>query len=141
MRALGLCVALCLAGSAQAQVFCDQLAQVDVAASEQDQSFALPDYTEAEAGCRVSLNMGGARSLHCMWAFDYRAAAAKEAFGALLDQMRACAAEDSTRDPDVNHPDFYDLRLFELGPREASISLKDKGALQQTLVFLTVTTP
>ncbi len=73
-----------------------------------------------------------------MWQFDYRAAEAEVAFNALLDQMRRCAPEAGTEDQGVNHPDFYDLRLFRVEGREVGVSLKDKGALQQTLVFLTV---
>jgi hypothetical protein len=41
-------------------------------------------------------------------------------------------------DQSVNHPDAYDLRLFRLDGAEFAVSLKDKGALQQTLVFLRV---
>ena len=81
--------------------------------------------------------MGGGRSLHCMWAFAYRSEAATQAFETLLNQIGKCGGDSAVQDQDVNHPDFYDLRLFSVADNTVGVSLKDKGALSQTLVFLT----
>jgi len=37
----------------------------------------------------------------------------------------------------VNHPDCYGLRLFDFATDKVGASFKNKGALSQTLVFLT----
>lgn len=125
--------------------FCAGLDQLGDALRDQtpepDQSFALPDNTAQQAGCSTSLNTSGGTSLHCMWTFPYRADAASQAFESLQIQASTCAKETARQDQGVNHPDSYDLRLFEFAGSEVGVSLKDKGALQQTLVFLTFSAP
>ena len=39
---------------------------------------------------------------------------------------------------EVNHPDSYDQRMFDIGDVSLSLSLKDKGALQKTVIYLLV---
>jgi len=123
---------------AAAASFCERLDALHPETSEPDQSFALPEQNAHVAGCLVALNTQGARSLHCMWKFDYRSDAAGRAFETLLEKVETCGSEAARKDQNVNHPDFYDLRLFKIGQREVGVSIKDKGALQQTLVFLIV---
>lgn len=84
------------------------------------------------------MSLSGGRSVHCMWAFEYREQAASLAFEQLIAGVEQCGAQGLGRDQNVSHPDYYDLRRYELGGRGVSVSLKDKGALQQTLVFLNV---
>ena len=88
--------------------------------------------------CRVvEAQVGGAQPL-CMWTFDYRATAATEALDAITTQIRGCIGDDisEARDPAVNHPDFFALHQFQSETRALSVSLKDKGALRKTLIFL-----
>jgi len=101
----------------------------------------LPAALSGETGtCRTSLAMSGATDVHCSWSFGYRAQAAEIVFRGLLDAVTACLGPDAvmTTDTSVNHPDTYTLRTFSLDGQEISLSLKDKGALQQSLVFVRV---
>lgn len=99
--------------------------------------------TGERATCKQSLMLSGDRQIHCSWAFDYRAEAAKHAFDRLSKDVAACLGNDARmiEDQDVNHPDFYDLTSFETDEQTIAVSLKDKAALQQTYVFLRVTAP
>ena len=62
-------------------------------------------------------------------------------FDGLLTAVAQCADQDiaPTTDQAVNHPDFYDLRIFTMNNVEVGLSIKDKGGLQKTYVFLRVT--
>jgi hypothetical protein len=64
-----------------------------------------------------------------------------DAFESLLGQVEACANPIAADPSSVNHPDSYDLRQFSSGVGMISVSLKDKGALNQTYVFLRVERP
>lgn len=137
----GMALSVVIATGAYANGFCEGLAQLGASLGQpepsQDQSFALPNDGAAQAGCRTSLNIGGGKSLHCMWVFAYRSDSATQAFETLMRQIANCGGESVKQDQDVNHPDFYDLHLFNFAENTVGVSLKDKGALSQTLVFLT----
>lgn len=90
--------------------------------------------------CSLLLQLGGAKVMNCHWAFAFRDDQARAMFDALVEQIQAC---DGTRtvleqDQRVNHPDSYDLRKFVYTDISIDVSLKDKGALQQTFVFLRI---
>ena len=91
--------------------------------------------TANESHCGDYLTEQGTNGQFCHWPFPYRDAAANRAFSAMIDAVSACATR-LTPDAGVNHPDSYDLRQYELGNLLVSLSLKDKGARQQTLIFL-----
>ncbi|MEP5731806.1 MAG: hypothetical protein ABJL67_20800 [Sulfitobacter sp.] len=122
--------------------FCTNLAQLakqrNNAAASPDQSFVLPGHVANQAGCRRSLSAGGGSALHCMWSFAYRTDAAMQAFTQILGQMSTCGATQIRQDQSVNHPDFYDLRSYDFPNTTVGVSIKDKGALQQTLIFVTL---
>jgi hypothetical protein len=144
LSVLSVCAGIALAPPAQANSFCDGLDQLGATlttTSAPDQSFALQGHETAGYACLASLNTKGQRSLHCMWTFPYRAGAATAAFDMLLAEVTICSTADAQHDQGVNHPDFYDLRQFAFADRTVGVSIKDKGALQQTLVFLTVSGP
>lgn len=128
---------LLLASPASANSFCAQLDGLFKEAS----TISLPSRPDAETTCSTALALSGETSKHCAWPFDYRSEAATQAFEALVTAVPACLELDvaAADDQDVNHPDFYDLRVFNPAQGEVGISLKDKGALQQTYVFLRVT--
>jgi hypothetical protein len=92
------------------------------------------------ADCHRSLSETGAKQLHCKWGFEYRDKAARRFFESLIADVADCLGPKAVRGNDlgVNHPDSYDLRIFRLKGLEYAVSLKDKGALQQTFVFLRV---
>jgi hypothetical protein len=105
------------------------------------QALALPEglsaamtVSERAAECRTSLALSGGSHVHCNWSFGYRSDQAEQVFQGLINVMAPDAT--MTTDSSVNHPDAYDLRMFDRGGQEFAVSLKDKGALQQTLVFV-----
>ena len=104
-----------------------------------DLSGAMP-LSARTAVCRPSVGLSGASHVHCHWSFAYRSDAAELVFQGLINQMAACLGPEAIMraDTSVNHPDAYDLRMFDLAGRTFAVSLKDKGALQQTLVFVRV---
>jgi hypothetical protein len=132
MRVASLLAAL--AAPASAQSLCDDLDTFDGEVLELGQG---------QAECRTSLALGGAGSTHCLLEYPYRSDEATQTFDALLIEMNACigAGATITQDQSVNHPDAYDLWTFEDGARSYAVSIKDKGALQQTLVFVRVSRP
>ena len=89
--------------------------------------------------CSSSQGQSGATAQHCRWPFSFRAPDARAAFDAVSADVAACLDSPAkTEEGEVNHPDTYDQRLFELPTGVISVALKDKGALQQTFVFLRV---
>jgi hypothetical protein len=128
------CLLAVLAAPAAAQSLCEVLDQHD------GDVLAL---SQGTAHCDTSLALGGTRNVHCVLEFAYRSEGATRAFEALVAEVTACIgpAATITLDQSVNHPDAYDLREFEEGGRSYAVSIKDKGALQQTLVFVRVSRP
>ena len=60
-------------------------------------------------------------------------------FEDFLHRVSDCGAPIVQTGPLVSHPDSYHLRQFQVDEKTVSVSLKDKGALAQTYVFLRVT--
>lgn len=119
----------------QAVGFCEGMARI----AQSGGSLALPG-SDRIAECSTSLQFGGGQQVQCGWPFAYRSEEADVAFARLNETVAACLGPDAavSRDQSVNHPDFYDLRLYQIGGRETAVSLKDKAALQQTYVFLRI---
>lgn len=89
------------------------------------------------ATCSRSKTLGGGVSQDCYWRYDFRSDAARDAFRHWSDLLRACADGPVTVEgAAVNHPDSFDQITAQVQGRAVSLSLKDKGALGQTLVFL-----
>lgn len=90
--------------------------------------------------CTLSIQLGGAKALHCQWVFPFREAEARKTFQRMTGGIEACSRTSVVLDRDqrVNHPDSYDLRRFERSGMAIDVSLKDKGAQQQTFVFLRI---
>lgn len=132
-----LTAAFILLSALPAQALCPQIEALFDGAK----SITLPQPFNTTATCTTSLALSGETSTHCGWPFDYRAPQASQAFQAVIQAVPNClgASLQAEDDQDVNHPDFYDLRLFQTAQGEVGVSLKDKGALQQTYVFLRVT--
>ncbi len=86
--------------------------------------------------CSRSLELGGVRAVTCGWSYPYRDAAAMAAFDDLLGGVARCGDMLGRDDSQVSHPDSYDLRMFSVQDAEVSVSLKDKGALAETWLFL-----
>ena len=88
--------------------------------------------------CGTSLGLSGETSVHCNWGYPYRSPDARAVFNALGAELQACFEGQAGLGEDalVNHPDSYDLLSFDLDGGTLSLSLKDKGALEQTYIFL-----
>ncbi len=93
----------------------------------------------ATAICTTSRQLGGGQSRDCHWPFDYRAQAAQVAFSELVDGLTQCTDGPVIRDTgSVNHPDSFEQLTTTINGRSFSLSIKDKGARQETLIFLRV---
>lgn len=124
---------------AAVEVVLDRLAQ-PISGSETGNRGISP-MSGAET-CDQSLTLEGGRAFHCAWRFAYREAEAGEAFRTMADKLSRCTtlttrAEAGTG-PRVNHPDSYDLIEFNTPRGLIALSLKDKGALQRSYVFLRI---
>ena len=103
---------------------------------------ALDDVVEKRAGpqgwnCSGILTLSGADGAVCYQAFDFRDAAANELAQVIWGEIKECRDGSAMpQDAQVNHPDSYDLRAWTSGDRIYSVSVKDKGALRKTFVFL-----
>ncbi|MCY4336233.1 MAG: hypothetical protein OXC60_16375 [Litoreibacter sp.] len=131
IRRVSLCLLL-FGAAAQAQTgVCGPLA-----------SFVIGDEGLEGATCTTSRLLGGGASKDCYWSFDFRSDAARAWFEDHAKLLRHCADGPVTQQgARVNHPDSFDQLTAHVENREVSLSLKDKGALSQTLVFLRVAQP
>lgn len=109
--------ALGLAGPAAAQD-CDWIAPFVAGATP-------PDKAACDAGV-------------CQWRFAYRDGRARDMFEAKGSELEACLGPAMEQGDQVNHPDSYELRQFQAEGRAVYLSIKDKAALQQTIVFLRI---
>ncbi len=87
--------------------------------------------------CRLTENTGQ-QFYRCGWEFPLRAEQAKNTFDALVEGVAECLGEQATSDRSVNHPDFYDLRHYQVEKASVRISIKDKGALSRTFVAISI---
>ena len=133
-----LCVGFILLPDMSRAVSCEALEGISaLSVSNFAQTPAAPD---ADAQCDVVRDLSGQRDFYCSWEYQFREQAAQDRFDALQLAITECFAGDLSvrNDPDVNHPDFYDLRQYRRGTLALSVSLKDKGDLQKTYVFLRI---
>lgn len=124
---------IAFASQSQADAICDRLDVLETAPP------TVSDQSLQNMNCQTSIALGGAKSVHCAWGFAYRSAAATMVFEDVLTRIAACGTPIDQTGPEVSHPDSYDLRQFQVDDKTVSVSLKDKGALAQTYVFLRVT--
>lgn len=137
-----LCLVLAQPVVAAPVVSCDALQSVVTVAGKGFQS-DMPDTLAGAESCRMSLSLSGAKTFTCAWPFPFRDPVAGQAFDATIAALETCLPGAALAGPDqlVNHPDSYDLRQYDLGKTSISVSLKDKGALGLTYVFLGVGAP
>ena len=89
--------------------------------------------------CSRFQTVGGGTGASCYWAFPFRSDAAVMFADGLWSDVLACRpGKVLGPDAQVNHPDSYDLRARVTPDATYRVSIKDKGGLQQTLVFLRV---
>lgn len=91
----------------------------------------------AKPRCGQALSTDGKASTYCYWSFDFRADDAADHMAALRKSVLQCGFQPGgSAGGAVNHPDSFDQELYERSGARLSLSLKDKGGLQKTLVFL-----
>lgn len=138
-RASILLVALCVASPVFADGFCDRLDGL-IQGQTLDAAMTFPNSAVEAESCRPSLGLGGTKAVNCAWPFDYRAPEARAKFEQMVARVETCLGTGAAAEKDglVNHPDSYDLRTYAIPTGSVAVSLKDKGALQKTYVFLKV---
>ncbi len=102
---------------------------------------ALFGPSSASAGtCSVTRTLSAPDGTVCQWEFDYRDPTAAQAFATFNQLLSDCfqGRAREIKDQGVNHPDFYDLRQYHLDGAAVSVSIKDKGAMRKTFVFLRI---
>ena len=94
---------------------------------------------EGASDCAVRQLLRG-KSYYCTWEFRHRDAEAYMTFKALGQELESCIGDRAvlSDDQNVNHPDFYEARMFLLDQAKVSVSVKDKSALGSTFVFVSV---
>lgn len=101
---------------------------------------AIPLTLPGAETCAMATSLTGQRVYYCAWKFEYRADGAQATFDAFNRSLQDCFGNRAqiSRDQPVNHPDFYDLRQYQLDQIEVTVSIKDKSAMQSTYVFVRV---
>ena len=127
--------ALALALPAQAET-CNAL-QAQLSSRENIKTY-LQQETARDVNCAIALMADGQESSYCYAIFDYRTTDARDAFNLLNTNLSNCFTAKSQKGAGglVNHPDSFDQNQFCAPNAHLSLSLKDKGNLNQTLVFL-----
>ncbi len=99
-----------------------------------------PDVMRGADTCRMIRSSSGGNTFHCAWKFGYREKAAIASFNKVNQQLNDCFAQSIQRvkDEGVNHPDSYQQSEHVIDEVTVSVSIKDKGALQETYVFVGV---
>lgn len=87
--------------------------------------------------CTTALSSLGAHSYHCSWEFAYRDPSATKSFEKIKQSLETCLKTSAqSEELGVNHPDSFDLVQYDLERAVVTLSLKDKGALQHSYVFI-----
>ena len=119
--------------------FCETVAEI-LAQSEVDEFSpdGLPENLPGSPACGTAKALGGGTSVYCNWVFPYRDDRARAAFDLYEGMLTNCFSptQAGPAQSDVNHPDSYVQQEYEHGGMVISLSLKDKIALDQSLIFL-----
>lgn len=108
---------------------CDELDLLD--------GFVVDGVAPDGAYCTPYLTLSGVEGVVCQWDFPYRAPSAILLEERLRNQIQTCRRINAVLvDTPVNHPDSYNLRRWITQEAIYSLSIKDKGRLQSTFIFL-----
>ena len=114
--------------------FADCAALEAMAARDADGAAAL--FAPHQATCQTALQTTG-ETLVCYSAHPFRSETATDLAAEVEAGIATCfGAPARQQDAGVNHPDSYVARWFDVGEARIYLSVKDKGALAQTLVFV-----
>ena len=124
-----------LCGQTAAAQTCDAFAQFMLGKD-------APTLNGRQATCSTSKVLGEGTSTDCYWVFDYRVEEAQRSFRNMVGDLSSCTDDGvRTEAKGVNHPDSFAQVTGRIGGQEVSLSLKDKGASGQTLIFLRAARP
>lgn len=124
-----ICTALILCTPTLGWAHCRDVAQLTGYSTEQ-----IPP---EGAQCDLYLTETAQTGTSCRWGFDFRAPEATTFAATLWQQLTDCRPRQRLGDDLlVNHPDSYDLREWATEVGNFALSVKDKGALEQSFVFL-----
>ncbi len=100
------------------------------------EDFASTNTAPTGATCSLFLGQSARTGVSCHWEYSFRDAAAPRQAKEMWSGLRHCRAGiEPEPDQLVNHPDSYDLKEWISKTGIYSISVKDKGQLERTLVF------
>jgi hypothetical protein len=118
--------------------FCAQM--TDLTLQARSNFVTAPASLKTAENCRMVRSLAGGNAYHCSWKFPYRDAAAQTVFEDFNQSLRSCFAggQEVVQDVGVNHPDSYTQHQHLTDDVVVSVSIKDKGALQETYVFVNV---
>lgn len=106
------------------------------AMARRDAGGAAPLFAPHEATCQTALQTTG-EALVCHSEHPFRSETAIALAAEIEAEIAACFdAPARQADTGVNHPDSYVARWFDVGAARIHLSVKDKGALGKTLVFV-----
>lgn len=101
--------------------------------------FAASGVPPSSATCITYVTDTAAVGASCHWSHPYRDGLAQSQAADLWRQLTACRdGHPLNEDTQVNHPDSYDLREWAHGQDVYGVSIKDKAALNRTLVFIRI---
>ena len=88
--------------------------------------------------CALANGEAGLRLYYCSWSFPYRTGEARRWFHQLDQKIGTCVnnQQQPKQDDPVNHPDSFILKSIQARGVEVSVSVKDKAALDRSLVFI-----
>ena len=90
-----------------------------------------------EAICTRYVGLNGQTATACHWVHPFRAETAQVQADDIWRDIAICVpGSQQAPDTGVNHPDSQAQRNWGSDAGTFSVSIKDKGALQSTLVFL-----
>lgn len=101
------------------------------------EAYAVSKTAPAGATCSTFLSEAALTGVSCYWEFPFRDDKATLLAKSLWSIVQQChPGVEKGPDQLVNHPDSYDLRNWISGNKIFHVSVKDKGQLERTLVFL-----
>ncbi len=101
------------------------------------ESYTTTSNSPTSATCATYLTDNGSTAVSCYWSYPYRDTAVQTRSAELWHQLKTCRSGHAmTDDTQVNHPDSYYLRTWAYGRHVYTVSIKDKAALNRTLVFI-----
>lgn len=114
-----------------------QSADAGCALLDKFDAFSTSNSAPEQAICATYLTAAATTGASCHWTFGFRDPAALTFADELWTELTVCrGGAHRADDQRVNHPDSYDLREWAAERGVYAISVKDKGALNSTLVFL-----